>query len=990
MAKRSLLEEPAGVLEDGTVEDDGADAPWRRRFAMLRLAALDPERPRAARSRRPRRAWFGLCLDESWRAGQLVVAVYQQEQDLDGRWGPIRPFAVRQEGAEGFSEDGPLLGLLQATAPTLGEHMRLAGKLHRADRLGDAVSFVPALLHASVLPRLCAGGRFFVAGGEVAAEPDAGERLSWDGGSPWTFAVALELRGDARAALTGRLRRGEARRPLAGASLLVDGAVLFDRTLAPFDAGGQLDWIWELRRQGDVEVAESQLDAMLDDLWNLPRLPAVEMPPEWPLAEVAAAPRPRLRIHTPRSPRATRLEGTLFFDYEGRRVAAHDRRRRLVDRAGARVLARDDEAEEAAFDRLLELGAETPDDQRPDRHVAVAPDRLSRLVLGLIADGWPVEADGRPLRRPLRLRFAVSSGIDWFELRGEVDFEGVVLVLPELLAAIRREERLVALGDGSRGILPEEWIERYTPLAEWAAQGDDGALRFAPGEAVLLEALLETADKVEADHRFACFRERLRSFARIEPCREPPGFLAELRPYQREGLAWLRFLADFGFGGCLADDMGLGKTVQVLALLEHRRRDGRESSDAERRPSLVVVPRSLVHNWIHEAARFAPSLRVLGYGGPGRRVWLAGLAGHDLVVTTYGTLRRDADELAEVPFDYVVLDEAQAIKNVGGQTAKACRRLKARHRLALTGTPVENHLGELWSIMAFLNPGLLGRLPALGRVAGKTRLDDASLAHLARALRPFILRRTKQAVLRELPPKSEQVLFCDLGETQQKLYDELRDHYRVTLAHVLEERGLDRSKVEVLEALLRLRQAACHPGLIDPARTREKSAKLGVALDHLDELVREGHKALVFSQFTSFLAILRPHLDARGAVYEYLDGATRDRQERVDRFQRDEGCQLFLISLKAGGVGLNLTAADYVFLLDPWWNPAVEAQAIDRAHRFGQERPVFAYRLISRDTVEEKILRLQEKKRDLADAILAADAGLIRTLTSEDLRWLLS
>jgi len=338
-----------------------------------------------------------------------------------------------------------------------------------------------------------------------------------------------------------------------------------------------------------------------------------------------------------------------------------------------------------------------------------------------------------------------------------------------------------------------------------------------------------------------------------------------------------------------------------------------------------------------------------------------------------------------------VLDEAQAVKNASTEAAKAVRLLRGGYRLALSGTPVENHLGELWSLFEFLNPGMLGAASVFKLASGAARNPDEETRRLlAQALRPFILRRTKEQVARELPPKTEQTLYCEMESVQRKLYDELRQHYRNALLTRIEVQGLAKSKIQVLEALLRLRQAACHPGLIDPKRSGENSAKLETLLEQLSEVLDEGHKALVFSQFTSLLRIVRSRLDGRRIAYEYLDGATRDRQARVERFQNDADCQLFLVSLRAGGLGLNLTAAEYVFLLDPWWNPAVEAQAVDRAHRIGQTRQVFAYRLIARDTVEEKVLELQKTKRDLAAAIISQDNSLIRNLHREDLELLLS
>jgi len=435
--------------------------------------------------------------------------------------------------------------------------------------------------------------------------------------------------------------------------------------------------------------------------------------------------------------------------------------------------------------------------------------------------------------------------------------------------------------------------------------------------------------------------------------------------------------------------MGLGKTIQVLALLEQRR------LSEERRPSLVVVPRSVVFNWKAEAARFTPELRVLDHATPDRLPTTEHFAHYDIVLTTYALLRREVERMAGVEFDYVILDEAQAIKNASSQAAKAATLLRARHRLALTGTPVENHLGELASLFEFLNPGMLRAkwtgVTRLLRDAGK-RTPEAAEARtmLARTVRPFILRRTKKQVAPELPDRVEQTIYCELEPKQRKLYDELRDYYRASLLSRVAEKGLATSKIHILEALLRMRQAAIHPGLVDTTRRGDASAKLDTLFEELPILLDGRHKVLVFSQFTSFLSIVRDQMRERGVNFAWIDGKSRDREEQVKRFQEDESVSVFLISLKAGGLGLNLTAAEYVFLLDPWWNPAVEAQAIDRAHRIGQSRNVVAYRLVARDTIEEKILLLQESKRSLAEAIIGEENSILRQMTAEDLELLLS
>ena len=484
------------------------------------------------------------------------------------------------------------------------------------------------------------------------------------------------------------------------------------------------------------------------------------------------------------------------------------------------------------------------------------------------------------------------------------------------------------------------------------------------------------------DEGFASLRLKLRALEGSTPIDPPRGFKGELREYQRAGLGWLKFLREHGLGGVLADDMGLGKTVQALAHLEARRLAGAG-------PSLVVMPRSLLHNWKVEAERFVPRMRVLEHWGMDRSRDVRSFEEVDLVLTTYGTLRADAPFLKDRKFDCVILDEAQSIKNAQSATAKAARLLSGEQRIALSGTPIENHLGELWSLMEFLNPGLLGRASHF-RAALEARegVGPEGRAILARALRPFILRRTKDQVATELPERTEQTVLVELDRAERTRYDELKTHYRKSLLSTGED--WSKSKFNVLEALLRLRQAACHPGLLDPARRKLPSSKLEALLVGLRDVVEEGRKALVFSQFTSLLSIVKDALDAESVPYSYLDGKTRNRVAAVDKFRTDPDCRVFLISLKAGGLGLNLTEAEVVFLLDPWWNPAVEAQAIDRTHRIGQTRPVFAYRLVSKDTVEEKVLELQRSKRELADAILGEDSKTLGNLTREDLDLLLT
>ena len=600
---------------------------------------------------------------------------------------------------------------------------------------------------------------------------------------------------------------------------------------------------------------------------------------------------------------------------------------------------------------------------------------LQRSATELSESGWIVYIENQRVIVADDFALNVSSSTDWFDVSMEASFAGNKLRQADILAALEAKSSVVKLKDGTLGFLPEEWLARYATLQGFGKKNEDGSLRFDKSQGLLLNAALGDDEEVHGDKGFTAFRNRILKFDRVKTAKAPVGFKGKLRNYQKEGLTWLGFLKEFESGGILADDMGLGKTIQVLAFLLSRKKE----SDL---PSLVVAPKSLVFNWIDEAKKFAPTLKVVRYAGGDRKKFAQEIGKADLVVTTYGTLRTDIEKLRDQEFDVAIIDEAQFIKNPKAQSAIACKQLRAVHRLALTGTPIENSIRDLLSILEFTNPGLL-------HFSSDEDMADDIQGTLARLLKPFMLRRTKEAVLTELPDKSEQVLFCEMSPEEADYYAVIRDRYRESIEASVRENGLAKSKLHVLEALLRLRQASCHAGLIDETKRSEPSAKLELLLTQLKEVIAEGHKALVFSQFTSLLSIVKTSLDAEGIVYEYLDGQTMDRKTPVERFQSDPKCPVFLISLKAGGTGLNLTAADYVFILDPWWNPAVEAQAIGRAHRMGQTKKVFAYRMVARGTVEEKILELQKKKKDLAESIISEDKDFMKKLSREDLEKLL-
>lgn len=664
------------------------------------------------------------------------------------------------------------------------------------------------------------------------------------------------------------------------------------------------------------------------------------------------------------------LHAELSFNYDG--ISCPDD---YAERSEGKnsVIIRDAATEANLRERLLELGFRYNTKAYVEElGWKLVPSKLDEVVSVLVQENWIVTAEGKSYRKPISKQMSIKSGIDWFSVEGFVAFDGKEIPIPELLSMARNGQKSVRLDDGTFGVLPIEWLANFTVLTE-IGEVDNDRIRFRAEQAALVSSILNE----RAEEASGSFGERLKDFeqlSRVSPALPPDGFQATLRPYQEIGLGWLLSMQKAGLGACLADDMGLGKTIQVLALL------GLRSRLPERGPSLIVLPRSLIFNWKAEAAKFAPWMRVIVHLGSGRTFEPSIIQQADIVLTTYGTLRNDATKLAQIDFDYCVLDESQAIKNYDSSTAKAARCIKAHYRIAMTGTPIENHLGELFSQLEFLNPGLFGRLRSIPIApSASSKRDDSIVRRVRNGVRPFILRRTKQEVAKELPPKTEQILLCEMLPEDQSEYDELLKYYQNEILGTTQ----SGTGMQVLAALTRLRQAACHPGLLKASRIDDTSAKLELLMANLETILGAGHKALVFSQFTSFLKIIASRLEECGYGFSYLDGETRDRASVVDSFQNDVQKQVFLISLKAGGVGLNLTAADYVFIMDPWWNPATEAQAIDRAYRIGQTNPVMAYRLVTKNTIEEKVVLLQNYKRELATSVI--DGEVPDRITAKDL-----
>jgi len=572
---------------------------------------------------------------------------------------------------------------------------------------------------------------------------------------------------------------------------------------------------------------------------------------------------------------------------------------------------------------------------------------------------------------------------DWFDIKAKVrfgEFEIPFLKLKNLILSNKRE---FVLPNGQIAIIPEEWFVKYSELFGFMHQIDEETQILKKHHLVLVQDLTDEGYAHSVLNRKL---ERLRDFEKIASYEAPKGLKATLRPYQKAGYDWLTFLSEYQFGACLADDMGLGKTIQTLAFLQAQK----ESGKAEH-PCLLLMPTSLIYNWLKEIEKFTPQLKAFVYTGSNREKNTQQFDAFDLILTSYGILRLDIDLIKNYRFHYVILDESQTIKNPSSIISKAVMQLNVANRLILTGTPLENSTMDLWSQMTFINPGLLGTQHFFKnefQIPIEKQQDEAKIQRLYRLIKPFMLRRHKSQVATELPPKVESVHYCDMTAEQEKAYEEAKSYYRNMILEQMEEDGSGKSQLAVLQGLTKLRQLANHPRLIDEGFEGE-SGKYSEVIQKLQTILEEGHKVLIFSQFVKHLSVYKNYLDEENIAYCYLDGSTTNRQEQVDIFQENTQVKVFLISLKAGGLGLNLTSAEYVFLLDPWWNPAIEAQAIDRAHRIGQKNTVFTYKFITRNSLEEKILLLQKNKKKLFDDLITTEESFVKGLSKEDILSLL-
>ena len=688
-----------------------------------------------------------------------------------------------------------------------------------------------------------------------------------------------------------------------------------------------------------------------------------------------------------------------IFTYKGFETKASDKDTITIpDGDKILIVHRNKEAEMRFLDKLSALHSQFIRPQEGNSLILKGPDVLKNNWFFLFVDSMKeakVPVFGFEALRNFRFNTArpsthihVSSGLDWFDAKVEIDFEGQRVGIADIKKALASKQSFVQLGDGTLGILPDEWLKKYSLLFK-VGDGKSDKLRLSKYHMSLIDELYENRSVSELSFALDEKFEKLRQFKNIPEIEPPVNLLPILRPYQTAGYQWLNYLNEVGWGGILADDMGLGKTVQALTMLQHyKTQEGKLTA-------IVVCPTTLIYNWENEIKKFTPDLSYRIHHGSLRIRDMVELQSANIIITTYGTLRSDIQVLLKIAFDYVVLDESQAIKNPASKVTRAACLLTAKNRICMSGTPLQNNTFDIFAQMNFLNPGLLGSMDFF-RNEFANPIDkfgeQEQKDHLRKLLFPFILRRTKEQVAKDLPEKTETILFCEMETEQRKIYDAYRNSYRDKIMGVIDQQGIDKSQLTILQGLMKLRQICDSPAILNE---EDKHPNHSIKLDELTREIQENigeHKALIFSQFLGMLGLIKDKLREEGVPFEYFDGSTsiNDRQKAIENFQNNDQCRVFLISLKAGGVGLNLTAADYVYIVDPWWNPAVEQQAIDRTHRIGQTKNIFAYRMICIDTIEDKILQLQERKRKLASELISDDVNFVKALSKSDVEYLFS
>ncbi|TAF45952.1 MAG: DEAD/DEAH box helicase [Sphingobacteriales bacterium] len=605
----------------------------------------------------------------------------------------------------------------------------------------------------------------------------------------------------------------------------------------------------------------------------------------------------------------------------------------------------------------------------------------------LLSKGFKFEQDFSSKKYVLgvsKINLEFKERNDWFDIEALVQFGAYSIPFIQIRNHILNRKREFELPNGEIAVIPEKWFSQYANLLSFTTGSD--TLQLKKHHVGLIHDFANSQlATVSMDKKL----QKLSDFTEIDSMALPTNFVGNLRPYQKAGYDWFHFLQKYNFGGCLADDMGLGKTIQTLALLQKQKETHNQKHTHF--TSLIVMPTSLIYNWINEAKKFTPTLRIYVYTGTLRNKNVSQFSNYDVVITTYGITRVDIEILHQMSFHYIILDESQNIKNPASKSYKAVKQLKSTYKLILSGTPVENTVNDLWTQMSFINPGLLGSQSFFYKdfvePIEKKKNDDTAI-RLQVLIKPFVMRRTKQQVATELPPKTENLFFSKMTKTQAEVYEKTKSEYRNQVLKTIENGTYQQSPILLLQGLTKLRQIANHPLMVDNEYSGD-SGKFDDVIHKLQSVIESGHKVLVFSQFVKQLTLYKNYFNQNNINYAYLDGATLNRGAVVEDFKNDASKKIFLISIKAGGVGLNLTEADYVFILDPWWNPAVEQQAIDRTHRIGQTKNVFIYKFIAKDTVEEKILALQNRKLKVAQSLITTEESFFKSLTETDIKEIL-
>ena len=701
--------------------------------------------------------------------------------------------------------------------------------------------------------------------------------------------------------------------------------------------------------------------------------------------ERSVIPKPKLYLER----EGPKIKINLRFDYAGKEIDYFSETRELVIVEDGVIfdISRDMEEEDRIAEVLNENGVVTHkkyDEFRVDGDLIdfVVHSIPSINEQGIAILGEETLFNFKIARGKPGMVMEVRSNVDWFDIKGEVRFGKDKVEMESVLEAIFQNKRFVDLGNGKQGAIPKNWISDLKAYKGFFNREKDG-LKLSKYHMPVLESLINLSRKNTLDNAVRDSVGKFKNFEKIENVEIPKNIRANLRDYQKTGYDWLNFLRDYGFNGILADDMGLGKTLQAICLLQKIKDEGKK------KPFLVVVPTSLVFNWKNEVDKFSPGMKTYLHHGSGRvrgeKSFAKTLDSTDLVITTYGVLRNDLSLFAMRDFEYIILDEAHAIKNPLSVNARSVNALRGNHKLAISGTPIQNNLMELWSLFNFLSPGYLGTYDSFKenfvlRIEGEK--DEGAVNALKRMVDPFLLKRNKDVIADELPAKTEMVLRSTFGPEEGVAYNNWKDYYSGEISRSIKDKGISKSRLKIFEGLTKLRQAALHPKMVDP-KYEGGSAKFDLLIMEVEKVLAEGHKVLIFSSFVKMLSIVKEEFEKRGVKYSYLDGSSSNREKIIQEFQDSEKARPFLISIKAGGIGLNLTSADYVFIVDPWWNPAVEMQAMDRAHRIGQTKPVFVYKMISEGSVEEKILELQESKKQLVKDVIHAEKDIAKEMNSK-------